>query len=255
MSVNSLEALFIQKRQLGKKCLIPFLPGGYPDKKKFWELLFSMDRCGADIIEIGVPFSDPVADGPVVEKASNICLENNISLSWILDELKSNRDKLNSEIVLMGYCNPFFKYGWEKLAKDAKKAGVSGIIVADLPLEESMDIRTLLTEHHISLIYLIGLNTSLHRMEKYAKVAQGFVYFVSVLGTTGARDNLPKELQDKLIEAKKIFPKPLAIGFGIKSPSQTKEIEQWVDGIVFGSSLIEHIDRYKEVETFFNNWK
>jgi len=254
MSINSLEQKFRQNTEKGRKTLIPFLPGGYPTKEKFWEYILAMDRLGADIIEIGVPFSDPVADGEVVERASNVCLKNGINLVWILNSLKHHRKKLSSEIVLMGYCNPFYKYGWEKLAKDASSAGVSGIIVADLPLEESENINSSLKSYGISLVYLIGLNTSLERMNKYASVSTGFVYFVSVLGTTGAREKLPEELKEKIRLAREVFSQPIALGFGIKEPSQLREIKDWIDGIVFGSSLIQHIDDKAEVESFFKKW-
>lgn len=250
---NVLEEVFYKKQKMGKKALMPFLPGGYPNKETFIKYIQEMDKF-CDIIEIGVPFSDPVADGPVVEKASNIALENGINLEWIFDTLNDFKGKLQSKIVLMGYCNPFFKYGWENVAKDAKDAGVSGIIVADLPLEESNEIREMLNRYNVSLIYLVGLNTSKERMEKYSKVSSGFVYFVSVLGTTGVRDRLPEELVDKLREAREIFSTPIAIGFGIKSPEQINEIKGYVDGVVFGSSLINHIDNDKDIESFFHSW-
>ena len=254
MSLNKFEKIFQNKQKKGKKAIMPFLPAGYPEKKKFWEYIREMDQLGADIIEIGVPFSDPVADGPVVEKASNVALKNGVNLKWIIDTLKEHKSSLDCEIVLMGYCNPFFKYGYEKLAKDMRNAGVSGIIIADLPLEESIKIKPIFDACDISLIYLVGLNTSKQRLEKYAKLASGFVYFVSVLGTTGARDKLPEELKEKLKLARDIFDLPISIGFGIKSPSQVREIEAYIDGIVFGSSVIQHINKGKDIKDFFKSW-
>ncbi|GAB6886876.1 tryptophan synthase subunit alpha [Desulfothermus okinawensis JCM 13304] len=254
MSKNILENIFHKKNKQGKKTIMPFLPAGYPNKKKFWDYIKEMDECGADIIEIGVPFSDPVADGPVVEKASNIALENGVNLEWILEGLNKNKKDLSCEVVLMGYCNPFFKYGFEKLAKGLKESGASGIIIADLPLEESIPIKPIFDSHNISLIYLVGLNTYSIRLEKYSKLTSGFVYFVSVLGTTGARDRLPEELKQKLKSAREIFDLPLAIGFGIKSPSQLIEINPYIDGIVFGSSIIEHITNGKDIKEFFKVW-
>ncbi len=254
MSRGCLEDRFRQKNITGKKALIPFLPGGYPSLERFWDYIYEMDRCGADIIEIGVPFSDPVADGEVVERASNVCLSNGVTLGWILEELEKRRAELSCAIVLMGYCNPFFKYGWERFAQHASGAGVDGVIVADLPLEESEGIREVLHKRDISLIYLIGLNTSDERMELYSRVEEGFVYFVSVLGTTGARDRLPLELRKKIARARQIFSCPISLGFGIKDPSQLKDIAPYINGIVFGSSLIQHIDETGEVESFFKKW-
>ncbi len=255
MKTLSLEDRFKEKNLQGKKALIPFLPAGYPSLDRFWDYIYEMDRLGADIIEIGVPFSDPVADGEVVERASNVALENGVNLKWILKELKKRREDLGCGIVLMGYCNPFFKYGWEKLAEEASEAGVNGIIIADMPLEESLDLRVMLQKKGISLIYLVGLNTSLERMRLYSEKILGFVYFVSVLGITGARDRFPLKLKTKLKEARKLFSSPLALGFGIKEPSQLKEIDKWLDGVVFGSALIQHINKRGEIKSFFEKWK
>ncbi len=255
MNVGGFEGVFKKKAQDGKKAIIPFLPGGYPSLERFWDYIVEMDECGADIIEIGVPFSDPVADGEVVERASNVALSNGVSLGWILEGLSRVRERISTPVVLMGYCNPFFRYRWERFARDAAGAGVDGVIVADLPLEESSEIEEILLAEGIELIYLIGLNTSTERMQMYASHSRGFVYFVSVLGTTGIRESLPAELQERLTRAREIFSCPISLGFGISSPSQLGPIASLIDGIVFGSALIRHLDEKGEIRSFFERWK
>ena len=241
-------------RPNGRPALIPFLPAGFPDPTAFWDHLQECDDSGAAVIEIGVPFSDPMADGPVVEEASQQCLAHNVNLDWILDELADHRSRFQAEIVLMGYCNPFFQHGWDRLAAGASQAGVSGLIIPDLPLEESESIRQTLAARDILLIPLIGLNTTRERMQAYAEVARGFVYFVSVMGTTGARTSLPRELLSRLQEAREIFDQPLALGFGLRSPEQLLELNQAVDAVVFGSALIEHIKAGGRAREFMKRW-
>lgn len=171
----------------GRTALIPFVTAGFPTLDTFWGIIEELDANGADVIEIGVPFSDPVADGPVVEDASRRALEQGVSLNWIMDGLKQRAGNFKAGIVLMGYLNPFLQYGLERFAADAAQAGVSGCIVPDLPLDESAPVRTTLKAHGIDLIALVGQNTSEERMREYAAVSEGYVYVVSVLGTTGAR--------------------------------------------------------------------
>ena len=239
----------------GRKALIPFLPGGFPDKERFWSEFAALDAGGADVIEIGIPFSDPVADGPVVEQASLECLEQGVNLGWILDELAKRTVGVHAAVVLMGYINPFLQYGLERLARDAAKAGVSGLIIPDLPLEESGEARAALTGEGIDLVCLVGLNTTGERMRKYAETASGFVYFVSVLGTTGERDALPEEALARLAEARKAFSLPLALGFGIKTPEQVERFGDRIDAVVIGSALITHIRSGGDAASFMAAWR
>ncbi|GAB6060337.1 tryptophan synthase subunit alpha [Desulfonatronum parangueonense] len=254
MSHNLLTQKIEQAKSQGRKAVMPYLPAGYPNKQDFWAHIQDLDAAGADIIEIGVPFSDPVADGPIVEQATLRCLEQGISLDWILDELRLRRASVNAGIVLMGYMNPFLQYGIPKLAREASEAGVNGLIIADLPFEESAEIREDLLAHAIDLIPLVGLNSSPERLRMHADKATGFVYFVSVMGTTGERASLPPELQSALIQARSIFSIPLALGFGLHSPNQLQGVEESVDGVVMGSSLIRHIAETGRVGSFLSPW-
>jgi tryptophan synthase alpha chain len=255
MTASFLTDKIRQANASGRKALIPFLPAGFPDKQRFFTELEALDASGADVIEIGIPFSDPVADGPVVEQASLECLEHGVTLSWIISELTKRKERFNAGIVLMGYFNPFLQYGLDKLAYDATRAGISGLIIPDLPYEESHRLYAAMSGAGIALIPLIGLNTSEARMRLYRERAEGFVYFVSVMGVTGIRGDLPPEIAGQLDLARRIFDLPIALGFGIKNPDQLKAFGDRIDASVFGSALIAHIREGGTAATFMERWK
>jgi len=255
MTVSILTDRIRAARANGRTALIPFLPAGFPDKERFFAELEALDASGADVIEIGVPFSDPVADGPVVERASLESLERGVTLSWIITELTRRKTRLKAGLVLMGYFNPFFQYGLDKLAFDAARAGVSGLIIPDLPFEESHRVHDAVQGTGIGLIPLIGLNTPQARMRLYAERAEGFVYFVSVMGITGVRGDLPPEIAHRLDLARSVFSLPIALGFGIKSPDQLGPFGERIDAVVFGSSLIDHIREGGRAASFMDRWK
>jgi tryptophan synthase alpha chain len=238
----------------GKVGLIPFLPAGFPDRERFWKELEELDDCGASVIEIGMPFSDPVADGPVVEKASLKCLDDGIDLAWIFEGLKARKGCFKAALLLMGYLNPVYQYGLDKFAADCEAGGVSGLIIADMPHEESDFVKEALAPRGVSLVPLVGLNTSKERMKLYADGAEGFCYFVSVLGTTGQRESLPVKIREKLAEAREVFDIPIALGFGIKHPDQLAQFEGLMDAAVFGSALISHIESGKSSKEFMAPW-
>ena len=240
----------------GRTALIPFVTAGFPTLDTFWGIIEELDANGADVIEIGVPFSDPVADGPVVEDASRRALEQGVSLNWIMDGLKQRAGNFKAGIVLMGYLNPFLQYGLKRFAADAAQAGVSGCIVPDLPLDESAPVRTTLKAHGIDLIALVGQNTSEERMREYAAISEGYVYVVSVLGTTGARTGLPPQVEETLRRARKAFNLPLALGFGLQHPDQLAAIPADIrpDAAVFGSALLKHLDKGNTAKAFLELW-
>lgn len=241
--------------QAGRKAVIPFLPAGFPDQGRFWDELKALDDGGADVIEIGVPFSDPVADGPVVEQASLECLERGVTLSWLLGELAARKGSYKAGLVLMGYYNPFLQYGLDKLAADCAAAGVAGLIVPDLPLEEMGPLEKALAGSGVEIIRLVGLNTPEDRLASYAKSAKGFVYFVSVLGTTGVRESLPTEVLEKLAQVRPHFDVPIALGFGISRPEQVEPFGDLVDAVVIGSALIRSIREGKSGSGFMQGWR
>jgi tryptophan synthase alpha chain len=258
VSTNILTKRIEAAKKSGRLALIPFLPAGYPDKRRFWDEIDQLDASGADVIEIGMPFSDPVADGPVVEEASLKCLEAGVNLRWLLTELAARKGRYQAGMVLMGYLNPVLQYGLEKFARDAASAGVHGVILADVPFEESGFVRQAFDPEGIALIALVGLNTAPERMALYAKQAKGFAYFVSVLGTTGVRDfssGLPDAVARGLENAKAAFSVPVALGFGLKHPDQLKALDGLVDAAVFGSALIRHLDQGGGAKGFMQVWQ
>ena len=236
--------------------LIPFVTAGFPSRERFWNVIRELDDAGADIIEIGVPFSDPVADGPVVEAASIRALASGVTLRGIVEELLEHRGEIKAGLVLMGYMNPFLQYGLKRLAKDAARAGVHGLIVPDLPYDEAEGMRNILREQGLALIALVGPNTSEERMKLYADVSEGYVYVVSVMGTTGERGQLPPEVPQVLERVRKVFSLPVALGFGLKRPEQLDELPEGErpDAAVFGSSLLKHLDAGRTANSFMKVW-
>lgn len=240
----------------GRPALVPFVTAGFPDQSQFWPTLTELDENGADIIEIGVPFSDPVADGPVVEEASRRALSDGVNLRDLLAELGERGRYIKAGIVLMGYYNPFMQYGLEKLAEDAARGNVSGMIVPDLPHEESGPLRKALADKGIALIPLVGPNTSAERMALYAEWGQGYVYVVSVMGITGERAKLAPQVESTMQRARSVFKLPLALGFGLKEPAQLEALPQGArpDAVVFGSALLKHIDAGQPAAEFMARW-
>ncbi|MBQ4076253.1 MAG: tryptophan synthase subunit alpha [Mailhella sp.] len=243
-------------RKSGRLALIPFVTAGFPSRERFWGIVRELDEAGADVIEIGVPFSDPVADGPVVEEASVRALAGGVTLRGILEELSAHRGEVQSGLVLMGYMNPFLQYGLERFAEDAARAGVQGVIVPDLPFEEAGDMRSILRKRGIALIALVGPNTSEERMGLYSEVSEGYVYVVSVMGTTGERGQLPQEVPQVLARTRRAFALPVALGFGLKSPEQIAFLPEHLrpDAAVFGSSLLKHLDGGGSPRGFMEKW-
>lgn len=255
--MNILEQKIRNAQAEGRPALIPFLTAGFPDQASFWPAIMELDENGADIIEIGVPFSDPVADGPVVEEASRRALSDGVNLRGILEGLKQRKGLINAGLVLMGYLNPFLQYGFEKLAHDAALGGVHGFIVPDLPYEESGPLREALKKEGIALIPLVGPNTTEERMALYNSVGEGYVYVVSVMGITGARDGLPPQVAATMSRARSVFRLPLALGFGLREPAQLKALPAAAmpDAVVFGSALLKHLDEGHSAAEFMAVWK
>ena len=255
--MNLLEDKIRKANAAGRPALIPFLTAGFPDGATFWPTVMELDENGADVIEIGVPFSDPVADGPVVEEASRRALSDGVNLRGILTELAERKGLVKAGIVLMGYLNPFLQYGYEKLAHDAARGGVHGFIVPDLPYEESGPLRRALKKEGIALIPLVGPNTSAERMALYAEEGEGYVYVVSVMGITGERADVAPQVADTMRRARSVFSLPLALGFGLREPAQIRDLPQDArpDAVVFGSALLKHLDEGHSAEEFMARWK
>ncbi len=256
--MHTLEAKIRAANAAGRPALIPFLTAHFPDRAAFWTAFDELDG-GADIIEIGVPFSDPVADGPVVEDASRRVLAAGFHLGDLLAELAARRERRagSAGLVLMGYLNPFLSHGLERLAEEAAAAGVSGCIIPDLPHEEADPARAALGARGIALIPLVGPNTGEERMTLCADGAQGYVYVVSVMGVTGERAALAPRVAETMARARRAVRLPLALGFGLGRPEQLAELppEARPDAGVFGSALLRHLDAGGSAADFLRRWR
>lgn len=247
----------LSAHQAGRSAVIPFITAGFPCKECFWEMLADIDEAGADIIEIGIPFSDPVADGPVIEEISREALAQGVTLTWVIEGLRKRIGSYRAKLVFMGYANPFIQYGLERLAADCAAIGVQGLIVPDLPLEETPEFREALQAHGIALITLVGPNTSTERMQAYAAYAQEYVYVVSVLGTTGGVNEHVEAVADTIRRARAAFDVPLALGFGLRHPDQLKSLpaDAQPDAAVIGTALLQHLSQGGSADEFLAPWR
>lgn len=229
-----------------EKALIVYLTAGDPSLAVTEELIPALEKAGADILEIGVPFSDPTADGPVIQAAAQRALKNGATLQGILEMVGDVRKVSQIPIVLFGYFNPIFAYGPERFAQAAQKTGVDGVLVVDLPPEEAHELRQYSDAVGIDFISLVAPTTDPARMRKIAGGATGFLYYVSITGITGTAAPVVADIKKSIDKIRKITKLPVAVGFGITKPEQAKEIGQVADGIVVGSAIVRLIDENKD---------
>lgn len=237
--MNRIDEKFIELRKEKKKALIVFLTAGYPDLETTEKLVYHLENCGVDIIELGVPFSDPIADGVTIQYSSQVALNQGINLNKIFVLCGKIRKKSNLPLVLMSYYNPVYQF--RNFFKNAKKSGVDGIIIPDLLPEESEDILPLTSALGLSLIYLLAPTSNGERIRIITQKSQSFIYVVSLTGVTGVRKKLPEGLKTFLTKVRRYTNKPLALGFGISSPEQVYPVKNLIDGVIVGSAIIEII--------------
>jgi len=239
--MQRLNKTFADLKQLKRKALITFITAGDPNLDATCDLVDTLVAAGADIVELGVPFSDPLADGPTIQAASTRSLAQGTTLKKIIAIVKEIRRRTEVPLVLMTYYNPLYHYGLEKLVNDAVAAGVDGLIVPDLPLEESAQLRRLAVEK-LAVIPLAAPTTTDDRLARIVAAGSGFLYYVTVTGITGTRTALPEELSNFLDRVKKIAGSlPLAAGFGISTPEQARTVGAHADAVIVGSALVEII--------------
>jgi tryptophan synthase alpha chain len=241
-NVGRIEAKLQQLREKDEKALIFYLTAGDPSLAESEELIGYLDRSGVDILEIGVPFSDPTADGPVIQAASQRALKNGVTLSAILDMIERIRRSSDIPIVLFGYYNPIFIYGCEAFAEKAQEAGVDGVLVVDLPFEESQELRKYTDARGIDFIALIAPTTNDRRVKRIAAQASGFLYYISITGVTGTAKPRPEDVSQDVMRIKKISSLPVVVGFGITTPREAADIAPLADGVVVGSALVKLIE-------------
>lgn len=233
----------IKKAFENGKAFIPFITAGYPDLETTEELLIGMSESGADIIEIGIPFSDPIAEGVVIQEADLQALKGGVTTDKIFDMVKSIRPQIKSALAVMTYMNPIFVYGTERFMQKCSECGISAVIVPDVPFEEKEELQPYCDKFGIDVISLIA-PTSHDRIKTIAKEAQGFVYCVSSLGVTGVRKEITTNVGEMVDLVKSVNDVPCAIGFGISTPEQAKKMAEYADGVIVGSAIVKIVGKY-----------
>lgn len=228
----------------GQVGLIPFLTAGDPNLETTEQLLLHLAESGADLIELGVPFSDPMADGPIIQAASERALAAGTTLQGILDLVRRVRFQTQIPVVLMGYFNPVFRYGCARFAKAAAEAGVDGVLLVDLPAEQRDEIHPFLQEAGVDFIQLIAPTTPEPRMRELAACGEGFLYFVSMTGVTGAQQADAQSIAPLVARLRQLSPVPVAVGFGINTPAAAESVGRHADAVVVGSALVRIIAEY-----------
>ncbi len=236
--MNALDESFAEKVRSGRKLLVPFVTAGFPTREATPAIVRALAAAGADAVEIGIPFSDPLADGPVIQRSSKQALANGVTLAWALDMAGSIGSSV--PLVVMGYVNPLERFGVERFAEACARSGIAGVIVPDLPLDEADELRAALVENRIHYVPLAAPTTTAKRLARLGSAATAFLYCVSVAGTTGARE-LPKDLEQFLARARKATERPRLVGFGISDAASAKRAAAASEGVIVGSALIEAI--------------
>ena len=236
---------FDHLRSRGEKGLVTFITAGDPDLATTQELISMLDYAGADIIELGVPFSDPMADGPTIQRSSERALSAGTTLPAILEIVRQARRSSQVPILLMGYFNPILSYGLGRFAVDAAAAGVDGVLIVDLPPEESEELRGLLRRQDVDLIYLLTPTSDDRRIGLVRKRGSGFIYYVSVTGVTGVRREVSQDVSGAVSRIREMVDLPVVVGFGISTPGQVRQMATAADGVVVGSALVTLFEQYQ----------
>ncbi|AKL98081.1 tryptophan synthase subunit alpha [Endomicrobium proavitum] len=229
-----------------KKLFIAYLMAGDPALEKTAEYILTLQNAGAGLIEIGIPFSDPIAEGEVIQGANIRALSNSIKLNDIFDMLVQIKDKITVPLVFMTYINPLFVYGYDKFFAMCEICGISGVIVPDLPFEEQDEIKSIMKKYGIDIITLVSPTSSKERTKNIAENAQGFIYLVSSMGVTGVRSNITTNIKSIVAEIKKNTDIPVAVGFGVSKPAQVAEFSKYADGVIVGSAIVRIIEEFGE---------
>lgn len=241
--MSRIRQAFTALNQAGKKGFIPFITAGDPDLPATVRLMVELAHSGATVIELGVPFSDPMADGPVIQRASERALGRKIGIEEILRVVGEARSMVDTPIVLFSYYNPLLQFGLERLASAARDSGIDGILVTDLIPEESESFANTLRQTGLDMVFLIAPTSTDHRLQLIAERASGFVYAVSRAGVTGAQESVSQAAEQLVTRMRKYTSLPVAVGFGISTPAQVKEVWRFADAAVVGSAIVAEIER------------
>jgi len=241
---------FTQLKRAGRGGFIPFITAGDPDLATTELLLMELAASGADIIELGVPFSDPVADGEVIQRASERALRNGVTLTDVLDCAARVRPRISTPLVLFSYFNPLLQFGEDRFALAATNAGIDAVLVTDLIPEEAQSWSEQLGQHDVDPIFLVAPTTSDERLKRIAQQARGFVYAISRTGVTGARDALPHDAKPLVQRIRAVTDLPIAVGFGISTSEQVREVWRFADAAVIGSAIVREIEQLNGLDGF-----
>ncbi len=240
--MSRIDERFAELRAEGRKPLILFIEAGDPDLATTKALLPALEAAGADLIELGVPFSDPLADGPTIQLAALRALKSGTTVKKILEMVEEVRPQVGVPLILMSSYNPIFVFGEEAFVKSAVGVGVDGLIVPDLPPEEADSLVALTEREGLDLIFLLAPSSTDDRIALVAKRSRGFIYYISLMGITGARKELADTISEHVGRIKTVTDRPVAVGFGISTPEQARDVATWSDGVVVGSALVKLIE-------------
>ena len=246
-SLSKVDEKFCELKKNKKLALMPFIMAGDPNIEITSEILLKLQENGADLIELGIPYSDPLADGPVIQVAASRALNAGTTLRKVITLLESLKGKLNIPIILFSYFNPLLSFGFEQFCKLASNAGVSGLIIPDLPLEEAYKFSEIVSNHSMDLILLVAPTTPFERMKQISNHTKGFTYLVSVTGVTGERNKMEDRVKNLIAKLKDINTNPIAVGFGISTPEHVYKVRDWgADGVIIGSAFVKRISSSSE---------
>ncbi|MBD3264000.1 MAG: tryptophan synthase subunit alpha [Candidatus Omnitrophica bacterium] len=238
---------FRQLQKLNKKAFIAYVPFGFPHPSLSRDIFLTLRDSGVDIIEVGIPFSDPLADGPIIQQASNLALKNGANLPLFFDEFNKIKDTVDIPVAVMSYYNPIYRFGLKKFIKKIKEINIEALMLVDLPLEEAEEYKKSCAEAGIDTIFFITPTTSVERVKRIASLTEGFIYYISVTGITGPKNLQLQNLARKIREIKRITSTPVCVGFGIHTKKQVKSIGRFSDGVVVGSEIVKFIaENYKK---------
>lgn len=254
--MNRIDKTFKRLRKGNKKTFIPYIMAGDPSLDITKDRVLMLERCGADIIELGVPFSDPLADGPTIQRAAARALSAGVTLKKTIGLVKELRQETQIPIVLMTYYNPVFKYGEERFVSDAASAGIDGAIIPDLPPEEAENLISLSKKAGLAVIFLLAPTSTDARIKNVARLSKGFIYYVSITGITGSRLQIDKSIGEAINNIRKVTDKPVAVGFGVSTPDEARHVAGLADGVIIGSAIVKKFhEQQEDAEGFIRKFR